>query len=307
MQKGKYFEAFPLLICKMVFILPLIYMVVHLVLRILIWNSISFSTLEALLHYYLACLAFMKCGDILLLHLFHVVYLHSPTPETYMILFPQCSDISCLISTSWKWKSLSHVWLFVTPWTIQNSLGQNTGVGSLSLLQSIFPTQGLNPGLLHCRWIRYQLSHKGSPRILEWIAYPFSSGSSRPRNWTRVSCITGGFFTDWAVRDAPSYEFSSVAQSCPTLCDPLDSLSITNSWSLLKCMSIESVMPSNHLILCWPLLLLSVFPSIRVFSKESFLCIRWPKYWSFSLISVSYNEYSGLISFKIDWFDLLAV
>ena len=73
-----------------------------------------------------------------------------------------------------------------SPW---NSPGQNTGVGSLSLLQRIFPTQGLNPGLLHCRWILYQLSHKGSPSILEWVAYPFSTGSSLPRNRTRVSCI----------------------------------------------------------------------------------------------------------------------
>ena len=86
------------------------------------------------------------------------------------------------------------------------------------------------------------------------------------------------------------------------------SLSITNSWRLLKLISIESVMPSNHLILCRPLLLLSsIFPSIKVFSIESVLCIRWPKYWSFSFsISLS-NEYSGLISFKIDWLDLLAV
>ena len=84
------------------------------------------------------------------------------------------------------------------------------------------------------------------------------------------------------------------------------SLSIANSWSLLRLMSIESVMPFNHLILCHPLLLLySIFPSIRVFSNESLLCIRWPKYWSFSF-SPS-NEYSGLISFRIDWFDLLAV
>ena len=83
------------------------------------------------------------------------------------------------------------------------------------------------------------------------------------------------------------------------------SLSITNSWSLLKLMSIESVMPSNHLILCPPLLLPSIFPSIRVFANESALCIRWPKYWSFN-ISVS-NEYLGLITFRIDWFDLLAV
>ena len=79
------------------------------------------------------------------------------------------------------------------PW---NSLGQNTGVVSLSLLQAIFPTQGLNPDLLHCKQILYQLNHKGSPRKLKWIAYPFSRGSSRPRNRTGVSCIAGGFFTN---------------------------------------------------------------------------------------------------------------
>ena len=82
----------------------------------------------------------------------------------------------------------------------------------------------------------------------------------------------------------------------------------TNSWSLLKLMSIESVMPSNHLILCCPLLLLpSIFPSIRVFSNESVLHIRWPKYWSFSFNISTSNEYSGLISFRMDWLDLLAV
>ena len=87
-----------------------------------------------------------------------------------------------------------------------------------------------------------------------------------------------------------------------------DSLSITNSQSLLKLMSIESVMPSNHLVFCHPLLIMpSVFPSIRVFSNESFLLIRWPKYWSFSFTISPSNEYSGLISFRIDWFDLLAV
>ena len=81
-----------------------------------------------------------------------------------------------------------------SPW---NSPGQNIGVGSLSLLQGIFPTQGSNPGLPHCRQIFfYQLSHKGSPRILEWVAYPFSRGSSRPRNRTGVSCIADGFFTN---------------------------------------------------------------------------------------------------------------
>ena len=86
------------------------------------------------------------------------------------------------------------------------------------------------------------------------------------------------------------------------------SLSITNSWSLLKLMSIESVMSSNHLILCHPLLLLpSIFPSIRVFSNESALCIRWPNYWSFSFNISPSNEYSGLVSFRMDWLDLLAV
>ena len=86
------------------------------------------------------------------------------------------------------------------------------------------------------------------------------------------------------------------------------SLSITNSQRLLKLMSIESVIPSNHLILCCPLLLLpSIFPSIRVFSDESVLRIRWPKYWSFSFSISPSNEYSRLVSFRIDWFDLLAV
>ena len=86
------------------------------------------------------------------------------------------------------------------------------------------------------------------------------------------------------------------------------SLSITNSWSSPKPMSIASVMASNHLILCHPLLLLpSIFPSIRVFSNESALCIRWPKYWSFRFNIIPSNEYSGLISFRMDWLDLLAV
>ena len=106
---------------------------------------------------------------------------------------------------------------------------------------------------------------------------------------------------------------SSVTQLCPTLWDPWTavfqaSLSITNTQSLLKVMSIELVMPSNHLILCCPLLLLpSIFPSFKVFSSDSILHTMWPKYWCFSFsISLS-NEYSGLISFRIDWFDLLAV
>ena len=84
------------------------------------------------------------------------------------------------------------------PW---DSPGKNTGMCSQSLLQGIFPNQGSNPGLPHCRQILYQLSHKGSPRILEWVAYPFSSGFSWPRNQTGVSCIAGGFFNNWARRE----------------------------------------------------------------------------------------------------------
>ena len=104
-----------------------------------------------------------------------------------------------------------------------------------------------------------------------------------------------------------------VTQSCPTLHDPMDcstpGLPVhTNSQSLPRLISIELVMPSNHLILCCPLLFLpSIFPSIRVFSNESALHIRWPKYWSFSFSISPSNEYSGLISFRMDWPDLLAV
>ena len=83
-----------------------------------------------------------------------------------------------------------------------NFPGQNTGVGNVSLLHGIFPTQGSNPGFLHCRRILYQLRYRGSPQKLKWVAYPFSSGSSRPRNLTGVSGIAGGFFTNWAIREA---------------------------------------------------------------------------------------------------------
>ena len=104
-----------------------------------------------------------------------------------------------------------------------------------------------------------------------------------------------------------------VTKSCPIICNPRTaarqaSLSFIISRSLLKLMSIESVMPSNHLILCRPLLLLSsVSPSIRVFSNESALRIRWPKYWSFNFSISPSSKYLGLISFRVDWFDLLAV
>ena len=113
---------------------------------------------------------------------------------------------------------------------------------------------------------------------------------------------------------ALAVQFSSVAQSCPTLCDPMNRstpglpVHYQLSESIPKPMSIELVMPSNHLILCRPLLLLpSIFLSIRVFSDESALCIRWPKYWSFSFNISPSNEHPGLISFRMDWLALIAV
>ena len=112
--------------------------------------------------------------------------------KNHIIISINISEICSVVSNS--------LWLhgLYSPW---NSPGQNTGVGSLSLLWGIFLTQGSNPGLPHCRQILYQLSHQGSPRILEWVAYPFSSRSSQPRNQTGVSCIAGKFFTNWAIRE----------------------------------------------------------------------------------------------------------
>ena len=107
-----------------------------------------------------------------------------------------------------KWKSLSHVRLFATPWTIQFMEFSRPDYWS----ESPFPSPGdlSNPGLPHCRWILYQLSHKGSPRILEWVAYPFSRGPYRPRNQTRVSCIPGRFFTNWAINEDSNLTVTAV-------------------------------------------------------------------------------------------------
>ena len=129
-------------------------------------------------------------------------YSPSSKAQSSMWLWQENVHYFTVIFFTVKWKSLvmsNSLWPhgLYNPW---NSPGQNTGKGSLSLLQEIFPTHGSNPGLRHCRWILYQLSHKGSPRILEWVAYPFSTRSSRPRNQTRVSCIAGGFFTNRAFR-----------------------------------------------------------------------------------------------------------
>ena len=132
------------------------------------------------------------------------------------------------------------------------------------------------------------LGHK-SDQHLGGILWPILSHGTRPVSSVQSLSHVRLFATPWTA-------------SCQA------SLSITNSQSLLKLMFIKLVMPSNHLILCHPLLLLlSIFPSIRVFSNESVLCIRWPKYWSFSFSIRPSSEYSGLISFRTDWFDLLAV
>ena len=138
-----------------------------------------------------------------------------------------------------------------------------------------------------------------------WPAAGLGALNAAMHAWDVLKEVAIIFLTSAIVR-------SEVAQSCPTLCDPMiaarqASLSITNSWSLLKLMSIELVMLSNHLILCHPFLLPpSILPSIRVFSNESALRIRWLKYWSFSFSISPSNGYSGLISFRMDWLDLLA-
>ena len=120
-----------------------------------------------------------------------------------IFLYIPCSLITCFLDCESESRSVvsDSLWPhgLYSPW---NSPGQNTGVGSLSLLQGIFPTQGSNPGLLHCRQILYQLSHKGSPKILERVIYLFSRGYSWPRNWTEVSYIVGGFLTNWAMKEA---------------------------------------------------------------------------------------------------------
>ena len=126
-------------------------------------------------------------------------------------------------------------------------------------------------------------------------------------------CVYAQEWDCWVIVQFSSVQFSSVAQSCPTLCDPMNcsmqaSLSITNSRSSPRPTSIKSVMPSSHLILCRPLLLLPpIPPSIRVFSTESTLRMRWPKYWSFSFSIIPSKEIPGRISFRMDWLDLLAV
>ena len=164
-------------------------------------------------------------------------------------------------------------------YSLWNSPGQNTRVGIWSLFQDIFPSQVSNSGLLHCRWILLP----PEPKLK-----PLSDNQSVSQSVQWLSPVRL-FANPWiAARQA--------------------SLSMTNFRSLLKLMSIESVMPNSHLIVCHPLLLLPpIPPSIRIFSNESALHMRWPKYWSFSFSISLPNEHAGLISFRMDWLDLLTV
>ena len=158
-------------------------------------------------------------------------------------------------------------------------------------------TWGMYSGEIDIKISMILMDHPLSQKYI-WLYFQLLTGRTVLRAfWESSSCIN---------------IISSVAQLCPTLCNPMNCSTpgfpvLTNSWSLLKLMSIALVMPSNH-ILCHPLFLLpSIFPRIRVFLNESVLCIRWPKYQSFSFSISPSNEYSGLISFKIHWFDLLVV
>ena len=166
------------------------------------WATFTFTFrqihINPFLTVYMCVLTFLNTRSSNSLFLFFIRFyglidlsqIHWSMLNTPLWIYPLIHSESCSVVSD----SLQPHGLY-SPW---NSPGQNTGVGSLSLLQG-FPIQGSNPGLPHCKWILYQLSHKGSPRILEWVAYPFSSRSSWPRNRTRVSCIAGGFFIRWAT------------------------------------------------------------------------------------------------------------
>ena len=144
---------------------------------------------------------------------------------------------SLLIVANSLWPHV-HVTIY-SPWS---SLGRHTGMGRCSLLQAIFPTQGLNPGLPHCRWILYKVNHQGSPRILEWVAYPFSGESFRPKNLTGISCIEGRFFTSWATKEV--LRMPKVASKPPEARRQL--------WSRRSFTTFRSNQPHHHLNLRLP-------------------------------------------------------
>jgi len=191
--------------------------------------------------------------------------------EVYIFTIRRLSVHVCVLSR------FSHVWLFETLWIIARQASLSMG----------FCRQDYWSGL-PCP----PLGDLPSPGIESAFLMSLA--------------LAGRFFTTATTWEAQSEDLVQFSHSVES--DSLWHLSIINSQSLLKLMSIESAMPSNHLILCRPLLLSpSIFPSIRFFSNESVLHIRWPKYWSFSFRISPSNEYSGLISFRMDWLDLLEV
>ena len=174
-----------------------------------------------------------------------------------------------------------------------------------------FPTQGPSLHFLHWQADSLTLSHQGSPFTILSTIYevPSSAYFHRWSHSVSYHAYQSPSLSTLFLKTFRSVQSLSHVQlfATPWTAAHQASLSITNSRSPPKPMSIESVIPSYHLILCHPLLLPPIFPSIRVFSNESALCIRWPKYWSFSLSISPSNEHPGLISFRMDWLDLLAV
>ena len=200
-------------------------------------------------------------------------------------------------------KSLSCIRLLATPWTAAYQAPPSMGFsrqeyGSGLPLPLLLAWLNMMASFMWGLWKRWW---QNNYRLLFWYKqHPPNAKTAKPKHWV------GSFL----------YNMFVVVQSlsCVRLFETLwtaahqASLSINISQSLLKHMSLKSVMSSNHLILCCPLILLpSIFPNIRIFSNNSVLCIMWPKYWSFNFSISPSNEYSGLISFRIDWFDLLAV
>ena len=217
---------------------------------------------------------------------------------------------------------LSRVWLFETPWTAacqaSLSITNSQSPPKPMSIESVMPSNHLilccPPLLLPSIFPSIRVFSDESALCIRWSKYwSFSSRSSPSNEYLGLIDWFDLLVVQRALESSPSIQFSSVTRSCPTLCDPMDcnmpGFHVHHQfWSLLKLMSIKSVMQSNQFILCHPLLLLpSIFPSIRVFSDESALCIRWPKYWTFSFNISPSNEHPGLISFRMDWLDLLAV
>ena len=211
---------------------------------------------------------------------------YEPHPLLHFIYFYWCVGLSGKES-AYQWRR--HMRFKSNPW-----VGKEEGMVTHSSILAWKSSWKEEPGGLQSKGslrVRHNLATERNTIDLQCRADHCCAAKWRVRLWTHVVQLLSP--------DQTSPSWTAARQA---------SLSFTISWSLLKLKSIELVMPSNHLILCCPLLLLpSVFPSIRGFSSELGLRIRWPKYWSVSLNISPYNEYSGLISFRIDWFDILAV